>query len=71
MARELTVTLLSDKSGKEIPRGTGGRVRLLFNDQDKVDMRADLTDEEIEKLVREYKLKEVQPREHRRKRLTL
>lgn len=71
MARELTVTLLSDKSGDEIPRGTGGRVRILFNDPEKVDMRADLTDAELEKLVRDYKLKPVEPRPQRRKRMTL
>ena len=71
MARSLTVTLTSDKSGKEIPAGTGGRVRILFNDKDRVDMRADLTDAEIEKLVAEYKLKPVEPRTERRKRLTL
>lgn len=71
MARSITVTLTSDKSGDEIPAGTGGRVRVLFNDQDKVDMRADLTDAEVEKLVRDYKLKPVQPRETRRKRMTL
>ena len=72
MAREITVTLTSDKSGISIPAGTGGRVRILFNDENKIDMRADLTDPEIEKLVRDYKLKPVQPRESaRKKRLTL
>ena len=72
MARSITVTLTSDKSGKQIAPGTGGRVRILFNEDGKVDMRADLTDEEIEKLVREYKLKPVEPRAPRsRKRMTL
>lgn len=71
MARSITVTLTSDKSGDQIPAGTGGRVRILFYDEDKVDMRADLTDAEVEKLVSEYKLKPVQPRDERRKRLTL
>jgi hypothetical protein len=71
MARSLTVTLTSDKSGKQIPAGTGGRVRLIFYDEDKVDMRADLTDAEIKQLVDEYQLKPVQPRDERRKRLTL
>lgn len=75
MARQLTVTLTSDKSGKEISAGTGGRVRILFNDQDRVDMRADLTDEELKKLISEYGLKEVEPRTsrvgERRKRMTL
>lgn len=73
MARELTVLWRSDKSGKEIPRGTGARVRILFNDENRVDMRADLTDEEVEKLVHDYKLKEVEPRapRNRSKRMTL
>jgi hypothetical protein len=71
MARSLTVTLTSDKSGKQIPAGTGGRVRLIFYDEDKVDMRADLTDAEVKQLVEEYQLKPVQPRDERRKRLTL
>lgn len=71
MARSITVTLTSDKSGKPIPGGTGARVRVLFNDQDKVDMRADLTDEEVQQLISAYKLKPVQPREQRRKRVTV
>jgi hypothetical protein len=72
MARSITVTLTSDKSGDEIPAGTGGRVRILFYEDGKVDMRADLTDAEIARLVKEYKLKPVQPRnEPRRRRLTL
>jgi hypothetical protein len=71
MARSITVTLSSDKSGKQIPAGTGGRVRVLFYDEGKVDMRADLTDEEVEQLIEDYQLKPVQPREQRRKRMTL
>lgn len=72
MARAITITLTSDKSGKQIPPGTGGRVRILFNDSDKVDMRADLTDGEIERLVQDYKLKPVQTREStRRKRISI
>lgn len=71
MARSISVTLTSDKSGKPIPAGTGGRVRVLFYSDEKVDMRADLTDEEISKLVGEYKLQPVQPRDTRRKRMTL
>lgn len=71
MARELTVTLTSDKSGKEIPRGTGGRVRILFYDSDRIDMRADLTDEEIKALVEEYGLKNVEPRSRGGRRMQL
>lgn len=55
----------SDKSGDEIPNGTGGRVRVLFYD-DRPDMRADLTDAELEKLIRDYKLKPVETRPGRR-----
>lgn len=71
MARTLTVTLTSDKSGDQIPAGTGGRVRILFNDGSKIDMRADLTDKELKSLISEYGLKEVEPRTERRKRMTL
>lgn len=71
MARTLTVTLTSDKSGAQIPAGTGGRVRILFYDENRVDMRADLTDKELKSLIDEYGLKEVEPRTERRKRLTL
>ena len=36
----------SDASGKAIPDGTGARVRVMFNDPKRPDMRADLTDDE-------------------------
>ncbi len=41
----------SDVSGKEIPAGTGARVRVMFFSDDKPDRRADLTDAEVEKLL--------------------
>jgi hypothetical protein len=41
----------SDASGKEIPRGTGARIRVIFNSPDKADMRADLTDEEVAEIL--------------------
>lgn len=41
----------SDKSGVEIPDGTGARVRVMFADEEKVDLRADLTDEEVAELL--------------------
>lgn len=41
----------SDASGEEIPPGTGARVRVIFNDPKRVDLRADLTDEEVEQLL--------------------
>lgn len=62
MARSIHVTHTSDKSGEVIPRGSGARVRILFNDEAKIDMRADLTDAEAEQLIRDYKLTQVAPR---------
>ena len=41
----------SDVSGVEIPDGTGARVRVMFNDPERDDMRADLTDEEVAELL--------------------
>ena len=46
----LTTVRKSDKSGDEIPEGTGARVRVMFYD-DRPDRRADLTDEEVEKYL--------------------
>jgi hypothetical protein len=53
---------VSDKSREPIPEGTGARVRILFYDPAKPDMRADLTDAEVAKLIREYKLTEAEVR---------
>ncbi len=58
--------LWSDKSGEQISPNTGARVRIMFYDEDRVDMRADLTDAEVEKLVRDYKFKDVESRPQRR-----
>lgn len=41
----------SDASGEQIPRNTGARIRVVFNDPHRTDMRADLTDEEVERLL--------------------
>lgn len=41
----------SDVSGDTIPEGTGARVRVIFNDPERDDLRADLTDAEVEKLL--------------------
>lgn len=41
----------SDKSGVEIPQGTGARIRVIFNAEDKDDLRADLSDEEVAELL--------------------
>lgn len=54
----------SDVSGKEIPEGTGARVRVMFYDGVRVDRRADLTDAEVKQLL-DF-TKDVQPRPDRR-----
>jgi hypothetical protein len=41
----------SDLSGQVTPNRTGARVRVMFNDVTKPDRRADLTDEEVERLL--------------------
>ncbi len=41
----------SSASAEQIPDGTGARVRVMWNDGTKVDMRADLTDEEVAKFL--------------------
>jgi hypothetical protein len=57
---------VSSLSGDEIPDGTGARVRIIFSDPARVDMRADLTDAEALKLAKQYKADEVEPRPERR-----
>lgn len=42
---------ISDHSRDPIPAGTGARVRVMFFDGKRPDRRADLTDEEVEKLL--------------------
>lgn len=41
----------SDASGVEIGQGEGARIRIIFNDPEKDDLRADLTDEEVAELL--------------------
>lgn len=41
----------SDLSGEEIPQGTGARIRIIFNAEGKDDLRADLTDAEVAKIL--------------------
>lgn len=41
----------SDASGALIPDGTGARIRIIFFDVTKDDLRADLTDDEVEDLL--------------------
>lgn len=54
----------SDASNKEIKQGTGARVRVMFNDPKRPDMKADLTDDEVKKLM--PWLRPVDPRPSRR-----
>ena len=51
---------LSDVSGADIPEGTGARVRVIFHD-DRADLRADLTDEEVVQLMPWAKPVKVRP----------
>lgn len=60
----LTHMRVSDKSGDPIPDGKGARVRVMYFDA-RPDRRADLTDEEVEKLL-PFAV-EVQTRPDRRK----
>lgn len=57
---------LSDKSRQMIEPNTGARVRIMFYDASRADMRADLTDAEVKQLVAEYGLREVETRPTRR-----
>lgn len=61
----LTQMRVSDKSGEPIQEGKGARVRIMYFD-DRPDRRADLTDEEVEKLL-PFAV-EVQTRPDRRRR---
>jgi hypothetical protein len=56
--------LISSLSGEEIPEGTGARIRIMFNDPRRVDQRADLTDQEVERFF--GFTEEVKPRPERR-----
>lgn len=56
----------SDKSGAEIPEGTGARVRLEWYDGKRTAHRADLTDAEATKLIKDFGFNEVEPRPERR-----
>jgi len=47
----LQTVRFSDKSKEQIPPGTGARVRVMFYDESKPDRRADLTDEEVDRLL--------------------
>jgi hypothetical protein len=59
---------ISSLSGEEIPTGTGARIRIMWSDPERTDMRADLTDAEAEKLARQYKAEQVEIRPERRAR---
>jgi hypothetical protein len=57
---------VSSLSGDEIPDGTGARVRIMWSDQRRLDMRMDLSDEEAAELAKRYNADEVDPRPDRR-----
>lgn len=57
---------ISSLSNEVIPEGTGARIRIMFNDPNRNDMRADLTDAEAAKLAKQFKAEEVEPRPERR-----
>jgi hypothetical protein len=59
---------ISNLSGAVIPDGTGARVRVMWANGQRLDMRMDLTDEEAAKLAKAYKADEVDPRPDRRMR---
>lgn len=58
--------VLSNLSGEPIPKGTGARVRIMWGEPDRPDMRIDLTQAEAEKLAKAYKAEEVEIRPERR-----
>lgn len=57
---------ISSKSNSVIPDGTGARIRIMFTDPSRTDMRADLSDEEALELARAFGAEEVEPRPERR-----
>lgn len=61
----LTQVRKSDKSGAEIPEGTGARIRLEYYDGETLAHRADLTTAEAAELIEAYGLQEVEPRPYR------
>jgi hypothetical protein len=50
----------SDASGEEIPRGSGARVRVMFNDG-RPDMKADLCDDEVKTIMPWLRPVEIRP----------
>jgi hypothetical protein len=59
---------ISSLSGDVIPDGTGSRVRIMWTDPSRLDMRMDLSDEETAALAKKYRADEVDPRPERRAR---
>jgi hypothetical protein len=57
---------VSSLSGEVIPDGTGARIRIMWNNPERTDMRADLSDEEALKLAKQFKAEEVETRPDRR-----
>lgn len=52
---------ISDRSGEAIPEGTGARIRVQWFDRKRVDLRCDLTDEEVMELLGFAKQVEIRP----------
>jgi len=58
--------LVSSLSGDVIAPETGARVRIMWHDPARADMRLDLTQAEAEKLATQYKAEDVEIRPERR-----
>lgn len=57
---------ISSLSNVVIPDGTGARIRVMWADPERTDLRADLTDKEALELVKRYQAEEVETRPERR-----
>lgn len=62
---------VSSLSEEVIPDGSGARIRVIWADQERTDMRADLTDAETDDLIKRFKLEQVEERPAARKRMRL
>lgn len=59
---------ISSLSGDVIPDGTGARIRVMYADRERVDLRADLTDAEAADLAQKFSAEPVETRPDRRAR---
>jgi hypothetical protein len=58
----LQKVLVSNLSGEVIAGDTGARVRIMWRDPERPDMRIDLTTAETEKLAKQFKAEQVEIR---------